>query len=204
MRSPSRRCGAGPASQDRWHPFVRERDDSEDCLDWVWPSRGATAASAAYGTAYSAVGATADGGAGPGRAEGGRRARHRRRLPRRLDLHLGRVRAGLERLLGVHDAERVDRPPAVDDATRAELKARHARAIIDAPAMAARLPLRDHPLLTDAGDTQFHEWLDHPDYDDYWAGVDLLARAERMRRRSCRSSVGGTTSCRRTSTCTGR
>jgi putative CocE/NonD family hydrolase len=69
----------------------------------------------------------------------------------------------------------------VDEPTRARLKARHAEAIIDAPAIAARLPLRDHPLLTEAGDTQFHEWLDHPDYDEYWSRVDVLARVDRIR-----------------------
>jgi putative CocE/NonD family hydrolase len=69
----------------------------------------------------------------------------------------------------------------VDEPTRARLKARHAEAIIDAHAMAARLPLRDHPLLIEAGDTQFHEWLDHPDYDDYWSGVDVLASVDRIK-----------------------
>ena len=47
--------------------------------------------------------------------------------------------------------------------------------------MAAPLPLRDHPLFVECGDTQYHEWLDHPDYDDYWADVDLLAAVDRIR-----------------------
>ena len=168
-------------SQDRWHPFVRERDDSEDCLDWVVAQPWCDGRLGAYGTAYSAVGALQM--AALGRDE----LKAVAVLGTGADYHDGWIYTSGAFELGWNVywvymtlSESIARLP-VDDATRAELKARHARAIIDAPAMAARLPLRDHPLLTEAGDTQFHEWLDHPDYDDYWAGVDLLARAERMR-----------------------
>ena len=169
------------ASQDRWQPFTHERDDSEDCLDWVLAQPWCDGRIGSYGTAYSAVGATQM--ACLGRDE----LKAIVVLGTGADYHDGWIYTSGAFELGWNvywvymtlseSIRRLD----VDDATRAELKARHAEAIIDAPAMAARLPLRDHPLLVECGDTQYHEWLDHPDYDDYWAGVDLLAAADRIR-----------------------
>ena len=69
----------------------------------------------------------------------------------------------------------------VDEAVRAELRREYSRAIIEAPAVAARLPISDHPLLDRVGETQYREWLEHPDYDDYWAAFDVLALAEKIR-----------------------
>jgi putative CocE/NonD family hydrolase len=168
-------------SQDRWHPFVRERDDSEDCLDWALAQPWCDGRVGAYGTAYSAVGALQM--AALGRDE----LKAVAVLGTGADYHDGWIYTSGAFELGWNVywvymtlSESIARLP-VDDATRAELKARHTKAIIEAPAMAARLPLRDHPLLTDVGDTQFHEWLDHPDDDDYWQGVDLLGCAGRMR-----------------------
>ena len=169
------------ASQDRWQPFTHERDDSEDCLDWVLAQPWCDGRIGSYGTAYSAVGATQM--ACLGRDE----LKAIVVLGTGADYHDGWIYTSGAFELGWNvywvymtlseSIRRLD----VDDATRAELKARHAEAIIDAPAMAARLPLRDHPLLVECGDTQYHEWLDHPDYDDYWAGVDLLAAVDRIR-----------------------
>ena len=64
---------------------------------------------------------------------------------------------------------------------RAALAADYADAIRRAPEVAARLPIADHPLLERGGDHQFREWLDHPDYDDYWRAVDALAEPARLR-----------------------
>lgn len=168
-------------SGDRWQPFVKERDDSEDCLDWVVAQPWSDGRVGAYGTAYSAVAATEM--AALGRDE----LKAVVVLGTGADFHDGWVYTSGAFELGWNvywvymtlseSIRRLD----VDDATRAELKARHAQAIIDAPGMAARLPLRDHPLLIEGGDTQFHEWLDHPDYDDFWGDVDLLARVGDIR-----------------------
>jgi len=168
-------------SQDRWQPFVRERDDSEDCLDWVLEQPWCDGRLGSYGTAYSAVGALQM--AALGREE----LKAVVVIGTGADYHDGWIYTSGAFELGWNVywvymtlSESIRRLP-VDEATRAELKARHARAIIEAPAMAARLPLRDHPLLTEGGDTQLHEWLDHPDYDDYWSAVDLLPHVGRMR-----------------------
>ena len=58
---------------------------------------------------------------------------------------------------------------------RTALAADYADAIRQAPAVLARLPISDHPLLERGGDHQFREWLDH--------GLRrLLARRRRARR----------------------
>lgn len=165
-------------SDDQWHPFVRERDDSEDCLEWVVAQPWCDGRLGAYGTAYSAVGALQM--AALGRPE----VQAVAVLGTGADYHDGWVYTSGAFELGWNvywaymtlkeSISRLD----VDDATRADLERRHSEAIIDAPGTAAVLPLRDHPLLLEVGDTQFHEWLDHPDYDGYWANVDLLASAD--------------------------
>ena len=192
-------------SQDRWHPFVHERDDSEDCLDWVvaQPWCDGRTGRLRHGLL---------GGRGDcrwrrwaGTSSRRRRARHRRRLPRRLDLHVGRLRAGLERLLGVHDPERVDRPPRRRRRHPGRAQGPPRRGDHRGPghggaAAAARPPAahrgRRHPVPRVARPPRLRRLL----------GRRRPARrgSSGSRRRCCRSSVGGTTSCRRTSTCTGR
>jgi putative CocE/NonD family hydrolase len=167
-------------SQDRWRPFARERDDSEDCLDWVVAQPWCDGRVATYGTAYSAVAALQM--AALGRPE----LKAVAVLGTGADYHDGWIYTSGAFELGWNvywvymtlkeSIARLD----VDPETKARLVAAHSQAIVDAPAMAARLPLRDHPLLLEAGDTQFHEWLDHPDYDDFWSSVDLLAAADRI------------------------
>ncbi len=168
-------------SDDRWQPFTHERNDSEDCLDWVVSQRWCDGRVGAYGTAYSAVGAMQM--AALGRDE----LRAVAVLGTGADYHDGWIYTSGAFELGWNiywaymtlneSISRLD----VSDEVRAELKARHSQAIIHAPEMAARLPLRDHPLLLEVGDTQYHEWLDHPDYDDYWQRVDLLTSADQMK-----------------------
>jgi putative CocE/NonD family hydrolase len=168
------------ASDDRWHPFAHERDDSEDCLDWVVAQPWCDGRVGTYGTAYSAVGALQM--AALGRDE----VKAVAVLGTGADYHDGWIYTSGAFELGWNvywvymtlkeSIARLD----VDDDTRADLARRHSQAIIDAPEMAARLPLRDHPLLVEVGDTQFHEWLDHPDYDEFWERVDVLASAHRI------------------------
>jgi hypothetical protein len=167
-------------SQDRWRPFVKERDDSEDCLDWVVAQPWCDGRVGAYGTAYSAVGATQM--AALGRDE----LKAVAVLGTAADYHDGWVYTSGAFELGWNVywaymtlSESISRLQ-IDEGARADLKARYARAIIEAPQIAARLPLRDHPLLLEGGETQFHEWLDHPDYDEYWQSVDVLAAVENI------------------------
>lgn len=169
------------ASDDRWQPFTHERNDSEDCLDWVVAQDWCDGRVGTYGTAYSAVGALQM--AALGRDE----LRAVAVLGTGADYHDGWIYTSGAFELGwnIYWAymtlnESIGRLDVGDD-ERADLKARHSDAIIHAADVAARLPLRDHPLLLEVGDTQFHEWLDHPDYDEYWARIDLLASAEHMK-----------------------
>ena len=76
----------------------------------------------------------------------------------------------------------------VDEETRAALQSSTRAAIMDAPAVAARLPISDHPLLERVGETQYREWLEHPDYDDYWARSTCWRRRSGCAPRCCRSS----------------
>ena len=95
-------------SEAAWHPFVHELDDGEDCLEL-----GAGAAVVRRQDRHVrhrllGLDRAVPRRLGPRRGEGARRARHRRRHPRRLGLHERRLRARLERLLGLHDGGRDD------------------------------------------------------------------------------------------------
>ena len=169
----------GSAAQ--WEPWRHELRDGEDCLDWIVAQPWCDGRLGAYGTAYSASGAQAL--ALLGREE----LRAIAILGTGADPHDGWVYTSGAFELGwnvywcyMTVSESIARLDT-DDATRARLKRDHHRSIIEASAMASRLPLRDQPLLDEVGETQFREWLDHPDYDEYWREVDVLAGAEAIR-----------------------
>jgi len=168
------------ASEARWHPFVHERHDGEDCLNWVLAQPWCDGRLGSYGTAYSAETALAM--AALGREE----LKALVVLGTGADYHDGWVYTSGAFELGWNIywaymtlSESISRLD-IDEAERAALKRQYAQAIINAPEMAARLPITDHPLLLRCGELQYHEWLEHPDYDDYWAAFDVLADAERM------------------------
>jgi putative CocE/NonD family hydrolase len=167
-------------SEDAWNPFVHEIDDGADFFDWLVAQPWCNGSVGAYGTAYSASTALY-------------LATLRREQLKAIavlgtgaDVHDGWVHTSGAFELGwnvywayMTASESIARMD-VDDETRAELKREYARAIIEAPAIAARLPISDHPLLERVGDLQYHEWLAHPDYDDYWAAFDLLPALEQV------------------------
>lgn len=169
----------GSAAQ--WEPWRHELNDGEDCLDWILAQPWCDGRLGAYGTAYSASGAQAL--ALLGREE----LRAIAVLGTGADPHDGWVYTSGAFELGwniywcyMTAAESIARLDT-DDATRSRLKRDHHHAIIEARSMASRSPLRDQPLLDEVGETQFREWLDHPDYDDYWRGIDVLAGAAAIR-----------------------
>ena len=168
-------------SESAWHPFVHEADDGEDCLDWLRAQPWCDGRIGVYGTAYSAstalyltaldrpeIGACAVLGTG-------------------ADIHDGWVYTSGAFELGWNVywsymtlAESIARLD-VDEETRAALKSEYAAAIREARDVAARLPISDHRLLERCGDVQYREWLEHPDYDDYWRALDVLAEPQRLR-----------------------
>jgi hypothetical protein len=168
------RSGSGA----RWHPFVHERDDGEDCLNWVLAQPWCDGRLGSYGTAYSA--ATALSMAALGREE----LKGLALLGTGADYHDGWVytQGAFELGWNVYWAYmtlsetiyRMDAPPQEIQ----RLRRKYEQAIIDAPEIAARLPISDHPLLTECGEMQYHEWLAHPDYDEYWKSFDVLADVE--------------------------
>lgn len=168
-------------SEDAWHPFVHERADGEDCLDWVAAQTWCDGRVGVYGTAYSA--STALYVAALAREE----VRAAAVLGTGADLHDGWIYTSGAFELGWNVywaymtlAESLGRLDVSDD-ERAELLREYTDAIRRAPAYAARLPISDHPLLERAGDRQYAEWLAHPDYDDYWRALDVLEDAGRWR-----------------------
>jgi putative CocE/NonD family hydrolase len=168
-------------SEASWHPFVHELDDGADCLEWVLAQPWCDGRVGTYGTAYSA--STALYLSASGRDE----VKALAVLGTGADIHDGWVYTNGAFELGwnvywayMTAAETIKRLD-VDEETRKELQREYERAIIEAPAIAARLPISDHPLLDRVGETQYREWLDHPDYDDYWASFDILALAGRLR-----------------------
>jgi uncharacterized protein len=168
-------------SESRWHPFVHERKDGEDCLEWVLAQPWCDGRLATYGTAYSAETALAI--AALGRDE----VKAVAVLGTGADYHDGWVYTSGAFELGWNVywaymtlSESIGRLD-VDEDTRAELRREYAAALIDAPKTAERLPITDHPLLERCGELQYHEWLEHPDYDEYWEAVDVLASIDRIR-----------------------
>ncbi|MCW3067358.1 MAG: hypothetical protein JWN32_4530 [Solirubrobacterales bacterium] len=167
-------------SEARWHPFVHEREDGEDCLAWVLDQPWCDGRLATYGTAYSAETALAL--AALGRDE----IKAVAVLGTGADYHDGWVYTSGAFELGWNVywaymtlSETILRLD-VDEQTRQDLRREFEQAIIHAPEVAARLPITDHPLLERCGEIQYHEWLEHPDYDQYWEAVDVLAAVERI------------------------
>jgi putative CocE/NonD family hydrolase len=168
------RSGSGA----QWHPFIHEREDGEDCLNWVLEQRWCDGRLGSYGTAYSA--ATAVSMAALGRAE----MKALCLLGTGADYHDGWVYTNGAFELGWNVywaymtlSETIYRMDVAPEET-ARLRRAYEQAIIHAPEIAARLPISDHPLLTECGEMQYHEWLAHPDYDDYWKSFDVLADVE--------------------------
>lgn len=167
-------------SQARWHPFVHEREDSEDCLEWVLEQPWCDGRIGSYGTAYSAVTALAL--ASLAREE----VKALVLLGTGADYHDGWVYTNGAFELGWNIywaymtlSETIMRMD-ISAEEKLALRREYSQAIITAPEVAARLPITDHPLLQRCGELQYHEWLEHPDYDDYWQGFDVLADIERI------------------------
>lgn len=166
------------ASEARWHPFVHEREDGEDCLRWVLEQPWCDGRLGSYGTAYSAETALAM--AALGREE----LKALVVLGTGADYHDGWVYTSGAFELGWNVywsymtlSETISRLD-VSEEERKQLRDEYAQAIIEAPQVAARLPISDHPLLERCGEMQYREWLAHPDYDDYWQSFDVLADVE--------------------------
>ena len=167
-------------SESAWHPFVHEVADGEDTLEWVLAQPWCDGRVGVYGTAYSAntalyitaldrpeVKACAVLGTG-------------------ADLHDGWIYTSGAFELGWNVywsymtlSESLSRLP--DDDTRATLKREYAEAYRDQLKLTRRLPISDHSLLERAGDVQYREWLEHPEYDDFWRAIDVLAEPEKLR-----------------------
>ncbi|MBM3679279.1 MAG: CocE/NonD family hydrolase [Actinobacteria bacterium] len=171
------RGGSGAA----WQPFVHETRDGEDCLDWLVEQPFCDGRVGVYGTAYSASNALYL------TALGREEIKACAVLGTGADIHDGWIYTSGAFELGWNvywaymtlseSIARLD----VDEKTRARLKRDYVDAIRRAPAYAARLPISDHPLLQEGRDLQYHEWLEHPDYDDYWRAINVLESADRMR-----------------------
>ena len=167
-------------SQARWHPFVHERDDGEDCLNWVLEQPWCDGRTGSYGTAYSAVTALAM--ASLDRDE----LKALVLLGTGADYHDGWIYTNGAFELGWNIywaymtlSETIMRMD-ISAEEKLALRREYSQAIITAPEVAARLPITDHPLLQRCGEVQYHEWLEHPDYDEYWEAFDVLAEIERI------------------------
>ena len=93
MRSSCRRCAAAP-QRGGWQPFVHERDDSEDCLDWVLAQPWCDGRIGSYGTAYSASAAQYASASGRDELKAIVVLGTGADIPRRLDLHVGAFELG--------------------------------------------------------------------------------------------------------------
>jgi putative CocE/NonD family hydrolase len=161
-------------SSDKWHPWIHELSDGEDCLNWIVAQPWCNGNVGAYGSAYSAAGALFL--SMLGRPE----LKAIAVLGTGADIHDGWIYTSGAFELGwniywcyMTVSESISRLD-VDAETKKNLKAEHSRSIVDALKIASHLPLRDQPLLDKCGETQFTEWLDHPLYDEYWRRINAL------------------------------
>ena len=163
-------------SEAAWHPFVHELDDGEDCLDWVLAQPWCDGRIGSYGTAYSALDRALP--AALGRDE----VKALAVLGTGADIHDGWVYTSGAFELGWNVYWAYMTAGGDDRAAR--------RRRGDEGGAAARVRARDHRgagasrrgcrspttrCSSACGETQYREWLEHPDYDDYWASFDVLA-----------------------------
>ncbi len=167
-------------SEAAWHPFVHEIDDGEDTLEWVLGQPWCDGRVGVYGTAYSAN--TALYVTALDRPE----VKACAVLGTGADIHDGWVYTSGAFELGWNVywsymtlSESISRLP--DDETRAALKREYVGLYRNQLGLTARLPISDHPLLERVGDVQYREWLEHPDYDDFWRAIDVLAEPQKLR-----------------------
>ena len=176
-------------SEASWHPFVHELEDGEDCLDWVLAQPWCDGRIGTYGTAYSA--STALYLAASGRDE----VKALAVLGTGADIHDGWVYTSGAFELGWNvywaymTATETIEPARRRRGTRGGAAGGTTRGRSSTRRPSRRgCPISDHPLLDRVGETQYREWLEHPDYDDYWASFDVLALADRCALRCSRSS----------------
>ncbi|WP_255152092.1 CocE/NonD family hydrolase [Halorarius halobius] len=165
-------------SEGDWEPFVNEREDGYDAVEWTAEQDWCDGNVGVVGTSYLGVTAMSAVVADPPHLECalvGFTAG---------DLHDGWVYSGGAFELGFNlmfgtnlswDAlGKADLSSEDIGAAKRALMA----AASDPEAAAETLPLTDIPLFDSGVAPYWQEWLDHPSYDDYWEGIDLAASAD--------------------------
>ena len=127
------------------------------------------------------VDAVAGGDQRPPGAQGDRPERHRHRLPRRLGVSGRRLRTQFQPL--VDDVACSRSTPCSASARKIPPRRRPFRRLLDGadnlPEEFTRLPLAGHPILAEFA-PYYDDWVNHPTYDDFWAGLDVSTRYDTL------------------------
>ncbi|HEX5502840.1 MAG TPA: CocE/NonD family hydrolase [Thermomicrobiales bacterium] len=164
------------ASEGEFTCFVNERPDGEDALEWLAAQPWCDGNIGMFGGSY--VGLTQWQAAMSGHPA----LKAIAPSVTAADYHAGWVYQGGAFELGFNLSWTLG-PLALNTIMRREGKGTDFQASLDGVDGLVegfqRLPLAEHPLLATYA-PYYDEWLAHPTYDDYWAGLDVSAAHDRL------------------------
>jgi putative CocE/NonD family hydrolase len=167
-------------SEGDWEPFVNEGADGYDTIEWAAAQPWSNGNVGIYGSSYMGVTTTQALVAAPPHLKAGLA------YVTGSDYHNGWTYSGgafelgfnlwWTNFLGWDTATRLK----VHEQELNEILGRLAGLAADPWAGARHLPLKDIAAFEDEVAPYWQKWFSHPTYDDYWARVDVAARADQV------------------------
>lgn len=168
------------ASEGEWEPFVDEAADGYDTVEWAAGQPWSDGNVGIYGSSYMGVTTVQAMIAAPPHLKAGLAYVTGANYHNGWTYSGGGFELGFNlwwtNFLGWDTATRLK----ASDEEQADLLGRLASTAADPWSAARRLPLIDQPAFEQGVAPYWRTWLEHPTYDDYWASVDAVARAEEI------------------------
>ena len=170
--------GRGSSGGD-FHPFITEKDDGWDALEWVTAQPWCNGRVGSYGTAYTGIDALLMAATGHPALEAVAA------VVSGVSPHDGWIYTGgafelgwnnfWAHLLAGESFKRLD----ADTSNKARIMAGLQSAMSDPWEPMERYPLTRQPQLDEVSPF-YQDWIAHSSYDDYWRAVDVIAAADRI------------------------
>ncbi|MCP3974349.1 MAG: CocE/NonD family hydrolase [bacterium] len=167
------------SSGGEWHPFIHEADDGWDTMEWLRNQPWCNGRIGSYGTAYTGIAALQLAATGHPALEAVVA------VVSGVSPHDGWIYTNGAFELGWNNfwahltagssLKRLD----ISEAERQPLEAALQEAMANPTEPMAVTPLRNQPQLEEAS-PHYWTWLEHNSYDDYWAALDVIAKADRL------------------------